>query len=305
MRFLGKQNIIGNPPGPGRGYSFSSAVKMLLAGFVLAVVLLHKLPPALRYYCYSAVRELIKVHAVIGAWHMEKLTSEHFYIKFKPGERAGAELALETAERFYHPVAKGFGFTARARIPIIIYSCREELNKSFGWEAKENAIGVYWAGTIRVLTPEAWIGEEEPGLVADVFTSSGPMIHEFAHLIVDYMTGGNYPRWFTEGVAQHEEYKQTGFEFRDAAGSLNQPLYSMQELAGDFDNLPNQSLAYRESFAAVRYIVSRYGEEVLLDLIKELRDGKDFNRAMQNILGLDEAGFEARWQEWAHLQFQD
>ncbi len=290
-------------PGPGRGYSLRNAVKIMLAGFILAAVLMCKLPPAFRCYCYGAVREIMRIYTVIGTWRMEKIVSEHFYVKFKPGDRAGAELALETAERFYRPVAEDFDFSFRARIPVIIYSSREELNKSFGWEAKENAIGVYWAGTIRVLSPEAWIGEKDPDRAEEIFIKSGPMVHEFAHLIVDYLAGGNYPRWFTEGVAQYEEYKLTGFEFENAAGSLKQTLYSMQELTRDFDSLPNQSLAYRESFAAVRYIVCFYGEEALTGLIKELRDGKDFNQGIQNVLGLDDAGFETLWQEWAILNF--
>jgi len=277
-------------------------IRISAAVFVLISALAWKLPLGLKHYGYSAVRELVKAHTVIGAWHMDKMTSEHFYIKFLSANRAQAELALETAERFYRPVTQDFGFSPRFKIPIILYSSREELNKSFGWEAKESAMGVYWAGAIRVLSPAAWVEVTEPERVKDVFISSGPMAHELAHLMVDYLTGGNYPRWFTEGVAQYEEYKLTGFEFTAPAGSPQGRMYSMKELAENFDGLPDQSLAYRESLAAVRYIVHNYGEDALHRLIEELGRGPDFNRALKTVTGLEEGQFEKQWMEWAAKQ---
>lgn len=292
------RNTVNSSPGP-QNASMIKIAKISAAALVLILTLLWKIPGGAKFYGYGAIRELVKVHTVIGTWNMAKMTSEHFYVKYKPEDRAEAELVLETAERFYRPVTGDFGFTPRARIPIILYSSREELNISFGWEAKESAMGVYWAGAIRVLSPTAWVMDTEPDRVKETFISSGPMAHELTHLMVDYLTGGNYPRWFTEGVAQYEEYKLTGFEFNDTAGSLRQPLYSMKELTADFDDLPNQSLAYRESLAAVRYIVHQYGEAALYDLIKELGAGKDFSQAMKKVMDLDDGQFEARWREWA------
>jgi hypothetical protein len=125
------------------------------------------------------------------------------------------------------------------------------------------------------------------------------MAHELTHLVVDYLTGGNYPRWFTEGVAQYEEYKLTGFELQDTTSSLKPPFYSMRDLTGRFDQLPNQTKAYRESLAAVRFIVDYAGEPALHQLIAELGRGLDFNQAAVKVLRLDEAQFEAGWQDWA------
>ncbi len=293
------ENTTGSAPGPRNVILKGWGIKIIAVVFILTVTMMGKFPAAVRFYGYGAVRELVKLHTVIGSWNMDKLTSEHFYVKFKPEDRDSATLVLATAERFYHPVTEDFGFTPRSRIPIILHSTREEINRSFGWEANESAMGVYWAGTVRVLAPEAWIEESEPGRVRDVFVSSGPMAHELTHLMVDYLTGGNYPRWFTEGVAQYEEYKLTGFEFNDSYGSLRQTLYSMKDLTIDFDDLPNQSLAYRQSFAAVRYIVHHSGEKALFDLIKELGRGSDFNKAMQDVMQIDASRFEVNCWEWA------
>lgn len=282
----------------GRSGSLIKAVKILAAAFILMSTLLWKIPSGARLYSYWTAREIFKAYSVAGTWNMDKLTSEHFYVKFRPEDRADAELVLETAELFYEPVTSDFGYTPRGRVPIILYSSKADLNRSFGWEAKESAIGVYYAGSIRVLTPRSWICETGPGSVKETFISSGPMVHEFTHLMVDYLTGGNYPRWFTEGLAQYEEYKLTGFEFNEPAGSVNQSLYSMRDIAENFDDLPNQSLAYREAFTAVRYIAGVYGEKTLYDLISSLGEGMEFEKAMQKHLKLDYPGLEKCWREW-------
>ncbi len=292
------QNQAGGSTVPRQGGSLIRAVKILTAAFILMMAFCVRLPAGTKTYSYWAVRELLKVYTVLGTWNMDKLTSEHFYVKFKPSDRQGAELVLETAEMFYRPVTEDFGYVPGARVPLILYPSKEELNSSFGWDAKESAIGVYWGGAIRVLTPQVWIEEKDPVRFREIFVSSGPMVHEFTHLMIDYLTGGNYPRWFTEGVAQYEEYKITGFEFNDINGLSGQQHYSMNDLSRNFDSLPNQYLAYREAYTAVRYIVDQHGEQALSDLIKELGDGTDFDQALSKILQLDSAGFEARWREW-------
>jgi len=273
--------------------------KILAALLFLMPVWLGNIPAGIRFYGYWAIRELVKVHTVISTSHLSKLDAEHFYVKFKPGNRAAAELVLETAELFYPEVTEDFGFNTRTRIPIIMYASREELNKNFGWDADNSAMGVYWAGTIRVLAPDAWIHETDLRSVRDRFISSGPMAHELTHLVVDYLTGGNYPRWFTEGVAQYEEYKLTGFQINGPGFYEGLSLYSMRELDDKFDALPDQSLAYWESLASVRYLVSFHGEGVLGDLIIELGRGLDFSTALKKVTGLVYADFEKQWQEWA------
>jgi hypothetical protein len=279
--------------------------RIIAAIIVLLLSILWRIPASAKFYGYGAIRELVKIYVVIGSWNMSKLTSEHFFVKYMPEDRGEAELVLETAEKFYQPITEDFGYTPRGRIPIILYSTKQELNQSFDWDASESAMGVYWAGVIRVLSPGAWVAETEADRVREVFVSSGPVAHELTHLMVDYLTGGNYPRWFTEGVAQYEEYKLTGFTLSKPEDSLKPPLYSMQELSRDFDNLADQTRAYSQSLAAVQYIVSQYGDDALAGLIKELGLGCSFSQAAEKVLQLDDTQFEARWQSWVLNQTEE
>ena len=52
----------------------------------------------------------------------------------------------------------------------------------------------------------------------------------------------------------------------------------MSELDGNFDDLPNQALAYRESLAAVRYIADVYGEAKLQQVIEALQAGQSISK---------------------------
>jgi hypothetical protein len=125
------------------------------------------------------------------------------------------------------------------------------------------------------------------------------MVHEFTHLVFDHMTRGNYPRWFTEGLAQYVEYKVNHYEWRTSSNSLSNNEYNMTQLDNDFDELPNQSLAYRESLAAVRYIAEVHGEEKLCQVIEALAVGRDIRQAITGAVDMDYTGYEASWKSWA------
>ena len=120
------------------------------------------------------------------------------------------------------PVNKRLGFNPQGKSLVLIYPTREALGKSFGWAADQSAMGVYWAGVIRVLSPMAWVESAVTSEVEKEFRSSGPMVHEYTHLVVDYITRGNYTRWLTEGVAQYVERDITGFV-------LSEPLIRFEE----------------------------------------------------------------------------
>lgn len=277
--------------------------KMLfvLIGIAFMIVLLLHLgpPPALVGSGYGVVRELLKVQTVLGAWEMDKMFSEHFGVWFAPEKRAEAELILEVAEQVYFPVRDDFDYSPRGKIPIILYSTAEELNKSFGWEAKGSAMGVYWAGAIRVLSPSAWAGDItlEQEQVRKKFIDAGPMAHELTHLMVDYLTGGNYPRWFTEGVAQYEDYKLTGFMIPKPVSAAGGGFYSFAELETNFDHLPDQVLAYWQSWSLIDFIVQTHGEDALHALIAELGRGKSLSAAMESVLHTDLEQYTINWQE--------
>lgn len=273
-----------------------------LAALVLTAAFFMKIPNAIRTGTYHIFRETFKYKAVWTTRNFEAVSGDNFMVRYTPGYEQDAHLVLDTAEYFYKPIAEKYGFSHKFKIPVIVYPSRLELNRNFGWPANESAMGVYWTGVIRVLTPGLWVVAEDSREYRDTFMGSGPMAHEFAHLVVDYITGGNYTRWFTEGIAQYEEYLLTGFEFDDPGANLDQPLYRLDQMDLYFDNLPNQGLAYRQSLLAVRYIVEVHGEDKLKAILASLGQGNKMERALTLELGLDMKNFELNYQQWAKGQ---
>jgi hypothetical protein len=203
---------------------------------------------------------------------------------------------METAEEVFEPVNDALGYKLQEQVLMVLHPTKDSLNKSFGWDADENAMGVYWAGTIRILSPLAWASETES--LATEFRDQGPIAHEYTHLVVDYMTKGNYTRWLTEGIAQYLEREITGFAFAAQNVEGKDRLYSFEQLTSEFDNLPDQSLAYYQSLAAIDYYVERYGFATLVSLLEDLGRGISLNQAFVDSTGQSIENFEVQVQDY-------
>ncbi len=253
-----------------------------------------------RQLIYPVFRKAIRASAIIETWNWPKLESEHFSVRYAPktGEAEMAKLVLENAEEIYAPVVEAYGYPANKKVLVVLYPTRSAMGKTFGWDADESAMGVYWGGVIRVLSPEQWIPEQEQANIKAVFASSGPMAHELTHLVVDYRTGGNYTRWLTEGIAQYKEWEVTGFQFDEPDGQIDQELYRLNQMDGNFDHLPNQALAYRQSLLAVEYLVSKNGKEKINLLLDELGKGNTTDQAFRKVYGINLQTFEEQLNQW-------
>ncbi len=218
--------------------------------------------------------------------------TDHFKIRYLQVDGDYVEVIGQTAEDAYGKVSDMFGYEPDHKTTIIVYPDSASLAKSFGWEKDEKAMGVYWAGTIRLLSPQQWINKTADW--QQIFASEGPVYHEFAHLLVDDITKGNYSRWLTEGIAQHVEKKLTGFEFAEPVIEKNQGYYEFAELEKNFDEL-DQQIAYWESLQVVEYLVDNYGEESLLNILKYLGEGRSMEDAVYKTTGSDYMTFESNF----------
>jgi hypothetical protein len=278
-----------------------TVLKVTALAFSLAAALLAWAPGGGRALVFRLVKEASCAQALFATRHLTSFSSEHFVVRCAPENSAGARLVLDAAEKAYNQLAAKYDFQGR-RIPVIIYPSRQELNRYFGWPAGESAMGAYWAGVIRVLAPEAWISGEtgEAGEEGEklVFERSGPMLHEFTHLVVDSLTNGNVPRWLTEGLAQDEELRVNGFTL-PAPANLGARHYSFSALDRGFDALPDQTLAYGQSLSAVKYIAAVYGEGKIREILAALGAGRDIDGALTAALGVNLEEFENGWKNWA------
>ena len=284
--------------------SFLGKIRRFLAGTLVTAVIfalcfVFKHPVAAKSHLYSVARDFMKISMDLKTHHWYVIDGENFRVKYQPVDAPVARLVLDTAEEACRTVNEMLDYRPTEPVYVYIYPTKETLNKSFGWDASVNAMGVYWAGTIRILSPLDWVEDEEQ--LETVFRESGPLIHEYAHLLVDYRTQGNYPRWLTEGIAQYVERELTGYLLAAAAEDQGD-WYSLKDMDEGFDLLPDQSLAYRQSLLAVDYLVELKGFDGVLALLEELAAGKKISEALEAVLGQDLDTFEVSLKRWVTSQ---
>lgn len=277
----------------------------LLSLFLLCLAFL-----AIGRWCQYPAGPKVAAYSLLRTWQRERemrrtagwpsLSGEHFTLRYQPGtDPRMAQLVLQTAESYYQPVKDYLGGAAPERIPLVVYRNRESLGAGFGWGAEESAMGVYWAGVIRILSPSDWIAARRPEEVAAVFRREGPIVHELAHLWVDYRAAGNYPRWLTEGLAQQVERAVTGYVFPPAAAEAEGKWFPLADLDRDFDNLGDQALAYRQSLLLLDYLCQEYGAAAPEALLEALGRGRTLNQAVRDVTGKTVAALEAGFRTWA------
>lgn len=228
----------------------------------------------------------------------QEMQTTHYTIKYTQADSDYAGMVAETAEDAYNLVSRQMGWEVPRKTTVIIYPDNASLARSFGWDKDEKAMGVYWGGTIRILTPRAWLAQPYD---QTEFFNDGPMVHEFVHLMVDDRTRGNYNRWWTEGVAQYFERKITGFAFDTPKTARRDEPYSLKELAGNYDQL-DQPTAYWESLKAVEFIVDQYGEERLYLIMDYLAQGNSIEKAIEKATGNDFNNFAYQCYQYMEKQ---
>ncbi|QZY55145.1 peptidase MA family metallohydrolase [Crassaminicella profunda] len=198
--------------------------------------------------------------------------TEHFIIRYPMEDKEIIDLVAEASEEHYKEVCDSFDYYPENKTTVIVYDDPDELMKNASLKQGKPPMGVYFASTIQILSPRLWIPENEK--IEDVFMNEGPMVHEFTHLLVDDLTKGNYPLWFTEGVALYQEYLQTGYSWGEALSYEGKP-YTVEELTDDFNQL-DVMLAYKRSFEIVKEMVERKGFDEINQLLKDLGYGNGF-----------------------------
>lgn len=280
----------------------NNSTVLVLVIFILAVLGLYldkysMLPGRVKQ---SVFRFMVGQETRLQTGQWDEMQTEHYVIKYLPVDQAYVAMVAETAEEAYSSVTDRMGeVPGGQQTTIVIYPDNTSLAASFGWDKNEKALGVYWGGTIRILSPGAWMSNP---LQQDLFNKEGPMVHEFTHLMVDDMTKGNYNRWWTEGVAQYTEKNITGFEFAVPFNGKQQfQYYTLDNLDKNFDKL-DQSIAYWEALQAVDFIAGNYGEDKIFTIMQCLSKGDNMTRAIENALGIDYDTFSQDFYQYLDQQ---
>lgn len=178
-------------------------------------------------------------------------------------------------DTYYPIISQDLNLTDMEKVIIIIYPDKESLKKNIDTNTKTTPMGVYYNGIIHILSPHCWTSSNIEAKEKDIFVKKGPIIHELTHYIIDLKTNGNYPIWFTEGVALYYENKYIGEEWHEEVKEEANKI-KFSQLNNNFRKI-DEVLAYRRSFDLINNIVNKYGESKLQYICDKLSKGKKIN----------------------------
>ena len=125
------------------------------------------------------------------------------------------------------------------------------------------------------------------------------MSHEFTHLLVSDAAGTAYslvPAWLNEGLAEYGNIDPTD----DYPAALRfgiftrrvKPLWYLSTFGGTPDDI---IMAYGQARSVIRFMVARYGEDSIADLMLALGDTLDIDEAMKRVYEVDQHGMDTLW----------
>lgn len=258
-------------------------VPLCVAALFFFTMYLNITPYGARVVFYPLYRETKRQDFVLNSRGFNIMDSTNFRIYYRDSSDEYINMIDEDAEKDLGKILDDYDYHINDKIDMVVYPEYEEMANKIGLGTGSTAMGVYYEGIISILDPAKWIQDKDD--MKETFEKDGPVAHELTHYILDYLSGGNVPVWFTEGAALYEEYRVNGVKWGD--GMKFDSFYSMRELEDGFYSL-DEVKAYRESFLIVKYIGDNYGMGSIRNIARELRMGKSLNQAMEKVLSISE-----------------
>ena len=216
--------------------------------------------------------------------------SDSILLHWSEGSAAFAEDLLAAGEASMEDLSLLTGVEVETRIQAFIYASSEEMQSA-------TLFAPAWSGGLA-------FGDHNTILVA-IHPSSlewgrRALAHELAHVMIGryiFSCIADMPVWLNEGLAMVTEGSLESY-YQDllADAIKNDQLLSVRELGVIFSNEPSlASLGYAQSFSLVSFLKEEYGQELMLSLLDEFRDGVSEDRALEKVYGMDRDGLDRTW----------
>jgi tetratricopeptide (TPR) repeat protein len=160
------------------------------------------------------------------------------------------------------------------------------------------ALGVTFGQVVAMDSPSG----RKPG----EFHWASTLRHEMSHVFILKATRHRVPRWFTEGLAVHEETEASP-EWGDSitpdiiVALRDHKLLPVAELDRGFIHPQYETqvlVSYFEAGRICDYIQAHWGQAQLLDLVQQFAIPRSTPEAIRTVLGLEPAAFDAQFQAW-------
>ncbi len=212
-----------------------------------------------------------------------------------PYFRAEMKRALATYEKKYQMTLPG-------PVQLEVYPDHEDFAVRTMGMPGLGALGVTFGAVVAMDSPS--------GRTPGSFHWDSTMWHELSHVFILQATNHRVPRWFTEGLAVHEE-TQASPEWGDPvtpdviAAMRDKKLLPVSDLDRGFVHPEYSSQVIVSYFQAGRicdYIQERWGAQKLLDIVHSFAKLKTTPEAIRENLGVEPEQFDKDFMAWLDKQ---
>jgi hypothetical protein len=241
----------------------------------------------------------------------QEVRGEHFLVEFTAEqERASARQILDRAELYYSKITSDIGHSRHQqswawdrRVRIVLYPDQFSYNRFTGQPQWSKAYASRYSKFFSSRVIVSWLGQL--GFLEEALP------HEIAHLVLWDFLGfsSKVPLWLEEGIAQlaesdKREIVQQAIKQVEASGQII-PLAILagMDIVNEKDTA-KVSLFYAQSLSLVLFMLEKHGRDAFRRLLRELRDGKDFEQALQTAYPLvfpSVNDLEKRWKAFLSL----
>lgn len=218
---------------------------------------------------------------------MNKNFGGNFTVTFEGGGDELGNTALATLEVAYVDIGSRFQLWPRQKTEVILYGNRDfkSLTNAPDWS------GGLYDGKIRIP-----VG----GLTGVNENLRRILYHEYAHVLIRALARNHVPLWLNEGLAQWAAGESTThLEQRLALGEKLLPFARFEKSFAGLSTT-EVSLAYAQSLSLTDFLIERFGEAQIIEVLNRLGAGVNFPVAAAEILAAWDGSFNGlvlAWQE--------
>jgi len=199
--------------------------------------------------------------------------------------------------------SKKYKMTLPGPVQLEVYPNHEDFAvRTLGMPGLGGILGVTFGEVVAMDSPSG----RKPG----DFSWASTLWHEMSHVFILTLTNHRVPRWFTEGLAVHEETQENS-EWGDritpdiVVALRDKKLLPVAELDRGFvrPEFPAQVIvSYYEAGRICDYIQTRWNADKLLDIVHSFAQLKTTPDVIQENLGMSAEDFDKQFQDWLYKQ---
>ena len=240
----------------------------------------------------ETIPKAVKFDDARYSWN--KLTDGQVSLFWHKGDRVFAGELMDTAQQTLSKLSGDTGAYLERPVKIYIYANQKELLSALMFPQEwTGGIAFTQFGTIAVpLDPEADSAAFNYG--------KKTIAHELTHLVTYQMTFNPYndiPLWLNEGLSVYSEGELDAYrQILLNKAIAEDKLISVRSLCGSFPTDYEQALlSYAQSYSLVKFLITNYGSDRMLQLLATFKQGSSYNGALEKAYGFDMEGLGSLW----------